>query len=188
MSLFASFVSRNRFVTAVLAGSSLFCLPAVSSAVGFTDYYAPENWTYTELFDGVGTYFVNSSMLVMTGGDDDQASDSYFTITAAADGIFSFDWQYASEDEPGWDGGFYIHGSSLDDYFLLSDTDGEFGSESISVLAGDIIGFNIFSADGTFGPGELTITNFVGPQPVPEPATLAALGLGAAALLRRKRK
>lgn len=69
---------------------------------------------------------------------------------------------------------------------FLSDASGESGSVSIAVTAGELFAFTVYSEDGWLGAGELTITNF-NVEPVPEPATMAVLGLGAAALVRRRR-
>ena len=59
-------------------------------------------------------------------------------------------------------------------------------------LGGSNILFNYFdiNATSTTDPNRLNFVVFdnVTVTPVPEPATLVALGLGAAALLRRRRK
>lgn len=178
--------TRNVSRWAALAVTSTACLTlSATASADFTGYYDPANWTWTELGTGVGSYVADANTLVMTTGDAGVDTDSYFHILAAADGTFSFDWAYSSVDDPGFDAGYYVL-DDLSNYIFLSTTDGESGSISVQVSAGDLIGFNVYSVDGEFGPGVLTITNFA--APVPEPASMAILGLGAAALLRRRRK
>ncbi len=59
------------------------------------------------------------------------------------------------------------------------------GSVSVPVAAGDIIGFRVFSVDGVFGPGTLSVSNFT--APVPAPGSLALLGMGGLIAARRRR-
>lgn len=167
-------------------GTSLVVLASAAVAqADFTGYYDHANWVFTQLNGGNGYIdTATDSTLVMVGGDDGSgnSSDDYYTITAEADGMFSFDWVYNSEDDPGFDAGYYY----VNTYIYLSSTDGESGSISVPVLAGDVIGFNVYSVDQVFGPGVLTITNFSGPTAVPEPASMAVLGLGALALAKKR--
>lgn len=153
----------------------------------FSGYYAPGNWTTDELGSGVG--FVDTSgapaSVTLIGGDDGFDADTYWTINSAAAGTVSFDWSYSSFDDPGYDGGFYVV-TDLSNWIFLSTTDGETGSISFDVAAGELFGFNIYSEDGLFGAGALTITNFS--APVPEPTSLALLGIGAIGLVARRRR
>ncbi len=54
------------------------------------------------------------------------------------------------------------------------------GTESFSVLSGDIFGFRAFATDSSLGSATTTISNFSAPASVPEPTSLALLGLGLA--------
>ncbi|RYG20313.1 PEP-CTERM sorting domain-containing protein [bacterium] len=68
--------------------------------------------------------------------------------------------------------------AASDGVFILGDEDGDNGSGQISMLA---------FFDSTLTSGEVQALGVAG-DAVPEPASMAALGLGALALLRRQRK
>ncbi|MCK4873080.1 MAG: hypothetical protein KAS72_10175 [Phycisphaerales bacterium] len=150
----------------------------------FSGVYAPENWTFEVIWEGSVDTSGAPASIEITGGDNgsgytDVAS---FTIAAAADGTFSFDWAYSSIDDPGWDWvGYYIG----DTMYNLSDIPGTFGSVSEEVLAGDKIGWFVVSVDSMNGAGVAEISNFTGP--IPAPGTLALLGAAALAVRGRRR-
>lgn len=178
--LVRSAISRPSFLAAALATAASLAIQNPAEAAGFEGYYAPANWTLTELGIAPGIVNVSSApaSITLIGSDNGSGnfSDTYYTIRAPIAGTVSFDWSYFSEDDPGYDGGFYVV-SSLDNFILLSATSGESGHVSFMVTAGQLFGFNIYSEDSLFGAGELTITNFVAPA-VPEPATYAMMALG----------
>lgn len=157
---------------------------AASASAQFVDDYDPANWTLEQSIGANG--FVAShtaSELILVGSNN--GSDAFgFTdliIIVAQDGFISFDWAYDSDDEPGFDAGFYFAGN----FVFLSDTAGESGSVlSIPVSAGDLFAFSVETVDNFFGPGELTITNF---SFVPAPGTAALLGFGGVLAARRRR-
>ena len=153
------------------------------AAADFSGPYAPANWLLTTN-GGTGGATNDGTTLVLTGDNNAPGNNTDYTIAAAASGTMSFDWNYTSIDTGTYDsGGYLINGA----YTALADnaTPGG-GSQSIPVNAGDIIGFRVFSADGLFGPGVLTITNFSGP--VPAPGALALLGLAGLTARRRRRQ
>jgi hypothetical protein len=147
----------------------------------FEGYYAPEYWTF---YDEAGGYLDLSGVpdyLTIIGGDVSVAGYTTLTIAAAGTGVFSFDWSYYSIDSPGYDEGGYIYNGG---YYFLGDSSGQSGNVSFEVYEGDEIGFYVYTMDGVYGPGELTISSFV--APLPAPGALALLGL--AGLARRRRR
>lgn len=164
------------FTLALLATAS-------SSMADFSGYYDPSNWT----FDTSGDGFVDASSapasILVVGPNDGSNSFGWsdFFITAPNDGTMSFDWLFETDDIDDADAGVYINGTLIP----LSGTNGASGSESVSVLGGDNIGFSVESIDSSFGPGYLTITNFSAPL-VPEPMTLGALAAMSVLALRRR--
>jgi hypothetical protein len=164
-------------------GLSILALSVAAGArADFSGYYDHSNWYLYSEGDG---YVANAtpSTLTLVGDNSGWGGYTDYIIAIEQDGILSFDWSYFSIDDPGFDYASYYAGG-MDNF--LSDASGESGSVSIAVTAGELFAFTVYSEDGWLGAGELTITNF-NVEPVPEPATMAVLGLGAAALVRRRR-
>jgi hypothetical protein len=173
-----------RLVVPLAAGALMMGLPAAASAQ-FTGYYA-HPWTFARTNPGSGAFWTGStSSLTITGHNAGGGGDTAtYTIPALLGGLVSFNWSYSSTDTDDYDrGGYIINGFKT---VLANNASQGSGSGSFFVNTGDIFGFYVESADGNFGPGILSISNFV--APVPEPATLTVIGLGLAAVARRRRK
>ncbi|TRU81693.1 MAG: PEP-CTERM sorting domain-containing protein [Microcystis novacekii Mn_MB_F_20050700_S1] len=157
-------------------------LAAASSAsaatvFGFQSPYAPINWTLTNSnADGFVDTTGAPASISLTGGDNGSGDfgTTDYTTTAAAAGTVTFDWNYSSNDSPGFDGfGYLLNGS----FSFLANSSGQSGTSTFNVLAGDSFGFRIFTGDNTFGRGSVTISNFSAPIPEPS-AVLSLLVLG----------
>lgn len=177
---------------AAAAGLAL-ALPAHAD---FSGYYAPANWTIEHVpdasTDGGSMDFSGAPGSVKLIGSDlgtDESSRIEFVISAQAAGTVSFDWLYetfdvGTENPPSppeaWDFAGYRVNATV---FTLSDgTSGQIqsGNVSFAVAAGDTFGFTLESLDNFGGPAEMTISNFS--APIPEPASMAMMGLGLAAV------
>jgi uncharacterized protein (TIGR03382 family) len=130
--------------------------------------------------DGFGT--LNASEMTITGnnGGGNGIYAGFLTVAGSAFTV-SVDYSFTAldGDGDGWDGaGYFINNT----YFhLVSDTGA--GSWMFNVSAGDTFGFVVWSADGGFGPGVVSLTNYV-----PAPGALAVLGLAGVAGARRRRR
>jgi len=148
------------------------------------------NWTFQNT-GGSTNGNVNTSgapaSITLTGGSTGNGfGTTDFTIAAPVSGMLSFNWNYTSSDTGTYDGfNFLLNGSPT--LLATNDTQGS-GTFTISLNAGDVFGFEIYSQDNLFGPGVVTISSFT--APVPEPSTISLLALGAVGvgILLRRRK
>jgi hypothetical protein len=168
----------------LLVGVSLAATASASIQVDFENEYDTSNWTiYTE---GDGSVDISGAPLTVsltssdTGSGDNRIVD--FSVAAAADGLFSFDWDYLTNDnfaEPVWDPAFYFNNTLVQlttDFGSISQS----GSVSVLVSAGDTIGWRIAATDDQLGSATLTISAFSAPVAdgvVPEPMSFLVWGV-----------
>lgn len=174
-------------VAALLLGASM------AASAQFSGPYAPANWTTTHLpdvFTDAGSVDLSATPASITlfGSDtgSDTGSDIRFTTTAAAGGIFSFNWAYQTEDtdgDPVQDPAGYVHNGSVLPLSVDGGAISQSGSFSQAVNPGDLIGFWVGTTDNSFGRAHLTISNFSAPVPVPEPGAAVLMALGLAGLV-----
>jgi hypothetical protein len=187
----------RRVLTCLLAVVGLVAVHGAAKAdpIGFAGPYAPANWTTTNTPAGTGgtaDFSGAPGTAVFSSGDVGVGGNTDTTLTAPSGGTVSFDWSYSSTDFGTFDTfGYLLNGN----YTQLVDNDGNpsgfSGSASFNVNAGDTFGFRSTTADGGFGPGIATVTNFDAPG-VPEPASMAIFGglvvAGIAGFRRRMKK
>jgi hypothetical protein len=152
---------------------------AVQLQQDFAGPYAPANWTLTT---NGGDGSVNTagapSSITLNGSDSGSAGNfinTDYTISAAASGPVSFNWNYSSPDPDGnYDGfGYLLNGTFTQ---LANNGSQGPGSSLFNVATGDTFGFRVFTLDDVLGRGTATISNFSAPVPGPLPL----LGVGAA--------
>jgi hypothetical protein len=181
------------------AAVALGAAPA-HAALGFKEYYAPNQWTLTSDGPAGGSTF-NESTLSLTSSNNNSGSSSYidYTIIAQYTGTYSFGWNYATaDDQPEFDPFFYINGvnSSASQPVLHtvlapfdSTNTSQSGFETFFANAGDVIGFRQSSIDSRFGSATTIITGFNSADvPGPLPIFGAAAAFGWSRKLRKRIK
>ncbi len=104
------------------------------------------------------------STVTITGGDTEgntifggPTGTTDLTITIPMTTTLSFDWDYTTIDDPTFDQfGYVLNGS----FVVLANANGQSGTTSVPVNMGDEFAFRVNTADNTFGPGVVTISNF----------------------------
>lgn len=158
---------------------------------GFIGDYSPDRFTLTNAnADGWFEVVPGGSVLQLYGGNEGTglAGTTDLVVTAALGGLFGFRYAYASVDLAGYDlAGYLVNGV----FTALADTDGQSGEVKLPLLAGDLFGFRIVTADNLGEPGVLIIDRFTAPG---SPATVTPEGstvwllLGGGVLLARRRR
>lgn len=169
----------SRKLVTIAALGVIFCTGPATA--GFLGAYDVSNWTQTPNGGSINTAGAPSSVLLKGSDDGIGPDDTELTIAAAASGFVSFDWAYSTLDE---DAMYDPFGWLLNGVFTQVTANGtdpsQNGSVSFPVNAGDVFGFRVHSVDSLFGPASATISNFSAPAPtsVPEPTSLALMGIG----------
>jgi hypothetical protein len=157
----------------------------------FTDGYDVANWQQSLSGGDVNLLDAPFSIIETSSNIGGGTSNTDFTIIALGNGNVMFDWLYnttdidGSEFDPfGWLlNGVFVQLSANDLYLTQS------GTESFSVMQGDIFGFRILATDSIFGSASTKISNFSAPINIPTPSNLMFLIVGLVSLtfFRKKR-
>lgn len=146
-------------------------LTADARLAGFTNEFAPENWSVLSMGDGIITH--TEDEIFIFGSDSDEGGFDILTevsIVAPFSGTFTFNWLYQTTDGPTFDIAYYLN----DVLFILAQEEDEFGfnfgtaaqsgTVTIEVQEGDVIGFGVNATDDCCGWGSLTISQFIYPK------------------------
>lgn len=129
------------------------------TGVDFAGNYSPADWTLSTGL-GNGSIVHNTGSLLVNGTNNGIApDDTEVSIVANASGVFTFDWEYFTEDtDPNWDKAFYsVNGVR---YFFVAEFGPVYqnGFQEFEADAGDVIGIGLTTTDGTLGAAHLLVT------------------------------
>ena len=131
----------------------------VGDVQDFEGPYAESRWNFE---GGSGNGVVEKTnlprSLKIIGSNNSIADNTDYTTTVAKDGHIMFDWEFVSEDTPGfaYDGFGYL----LNDEFTELATSESNNVVLLDVKAGDRFGFRIFTIDAQGGSGMAVVSNF----------------------------
>jgi len=170
------------------AGMCMAAGGAARAQQGFSGAFAPGNWTVTDTAGGLVDASQAPSAITLIDGANQVGGSTLYTITVPYDVTLTFNWNYLNNDlyqEPLFEPAGYVAGGIptqlTDDFGAILQN----GTVTVDLTAGEIFGFEVSTFDGyyggyngDYGSAFLTLDSFA----VPEPASLAMMGVGLAAL------
>ena len=152
------------------------CVCTSNAIADFDGAYAPANWSFYT--DSTGTGTLDALQMYVLGIDSGRPGYTEYYITVGETATVTFDWEFLTSDPTGNEFAFYAVNLSETTF---ANADGQSGTIALNLSVGDILELGVHTTNGTNGPGELTISNFV----FPEPSSLALLAAGALFWRRR---
>lgn len=127
-----------------------------------------ENMNYYTQLDGDGSITnVDYNTFQIVGPNDGSIGPgpkntgySYMQFKMCCSGTLTFNWEYITNDTPGYDWGFYYVGQDQTVDFnqnKIGEIDGSSGVTTINYSAGDWISIGVYSTDSVAGPGILNV-------------------------------
>lgn len=155
----------------------------------FVGYYTLDNWTFQNDPGVNGTVSPSSgdaTMITLTSDTSGTGGFTDFFITIPADGTVTFDWFFDNTDLPAFETSGYLLNGTRIELSPLGVPSVITLMETVPVMAGDVFGFYVESADGIDAPGMLEISNFSAPVPVPAAIWLLGSALAGLGVFRRR--
>ena len=173
----------------LLLFTSILMFLANPVKAAFVDAYEATKWS-TSIDKGSINLFGAPNSISMTSSNSGTGShDQDFTITAAGNGVVTFDWAFVTTDTkqgPKFDPfGVLLNGVFMQ---LTNNNAGksQSGSYSLMVNAGDVFGFRAHSTNSKFGSATTIISNFSAPSPIPIPSAIWLMGIPIIGFLVKK--
>lgn len=167
--------SRGFWKFIVLIGAML-SFAAHPAGAGVIPFFLTDFSLVNSNADGTATSPDGGLTLTLTGGNLGSGlgpGTTDFITTSVMTVTFQFDYIYTSLDLPGYDRAGYWVDQVLT---FLADSNGESGTVSVTVNAGEQFGFRVETDDNTGEPGVLNVSTFQAVN-VPEPDTRLAIPL-----------
>ncbi|GAB3257667.1 PEP-CTERM sorting domain-containing protein [Chitinimonas naiadis] len=169
--------------------SGLMGLVSVPASASFVSYYKTSSWTQSLNGGSINLTGAPNTIKLTSSNDGTGPDNTDMTIKAEAAGTVFFNWNYVTSDRdgPAYDPFGWLFNNVF--HQLTSGTDrNQNGTVSFNVKAGDVFGFRIFAKDSTLGSATATVSNFVAPNRIPEPASIALTGLALAFMAGMRRR
>ena len=131
----------------------------------FSGLFAPANWGTTAVNSNGLTYTVGAPASVSMSSSDGLTGigTNDFTIAITQAGVISFVWNYNTIDGPSWDYPMVLKNgvaTQLTGYSTAGLSTQTGTQACVSVVAGDIFGFRMYSVDNVGGAATTIFDNF----------------------------
>ncbi|MBG1264672.1 PEP-CTERM sorting domain-containing protein [Nostoc commune] len=175
------------------AGITL-CFTAISAKpaeAAFVGAYEPANWTLVNT-EADGLVNISDSpeqiQLFSANNGSGEPGTTDYLVKAVTAGAVNFTWNYSTDDDYAlYDRFSFVNNGDITDIFSDIVRTGQ-GTYTTTVAGGDVFGLRLDTRDNIGGRGNVTISNFNAPVPVPEPSTFGGLLLACGFGLWIKRK
>ncbi len=146
-----------------VTGDPQISIQAIVSS-GFQGTYATATWFPST--NAGGTFTTNApTSISLTSGNSSSAGNMDYTHSIPANGTVSFSWAYSTTDGAQWDYPLYLLNgvATILPGYSTSGASIQSGSAVVSVNAGDVFGFRMYTLDGFAGAATTVFSNLSAP-------------------------